>query len=198
MGLNHDLLLMKKLQSLTDLLRYISLNTNASDTFERHYTNILPPVLESQFPISTHAHNAETQSLVLSYMAFWDQCPSKEVLIEKAQNMPPLQAMDFRPRTVAPDTRLLDLKHPVSALRAVVRMSEFVERDIAEARQRGQQVQAARRLSPMPVWRQHAWAKYLGEEVREHCFGGRVEDMTADLERFAGEGQLRRLFYVGW
>ena len=198
MGLNHDLLLMKKLQSLTDLLDYISLNTNASDTFERYYTSILPPVLESQFPIFAHVHNAETQCLVLSYMAFWDQCPLKEDLIEKAQNMPPLQTMDFRPRTVAPDTRFLELKHPVSALRAAVMMSEYVERDIALARQRGEQVQAARRLSPMPVWRQHAWAKYLGEEVREHCFDGRVEDMTADLERFAREGQLRRLFFVAW
>ena len=198
MGLNHDLLLMKTLESLTDLLRYISVNTNAWDTFERHYTSILPPVLESQFPIFAHVHNAETQCLVLSYMAFWDQCPCKEDLIEKAQNMPLLQTMDFRPRTVAPDTRFLELKDPVSALRATVMMSDFVERDIAEARRRGEQVQAAWRLSPMPVWRQHAWAKYLGEEVLEHCFDGRVEDMTADLDRFAGEGQLRRLFLVGW
>ena len=90
MGLNHDLEIMKNSPSLAGLLAYIDTNSEAIDTYKRHYHTILLRVLESQISIHTHVFNADTQSLVLSYMAFHGQNPSRAALVEKAEKKLPL------------------------------------------------------------------------------------------------------------
>jgi len=185
MGLNHDLKIMEASKSLLDLLKYITENPDAVETYERHYAIILPPVLESQFPIRAHESYAVTQSVALSYMAFHDQKPSRRILVDRAFYLSKSFAINFYARrTTAP--AIPRFCNPTDALRAVSRSSDYIESAMQNAAGAGGDER-------LVLSRQHLWESHFMKEVRDQCFNGSQGDMRTELGIFGTKTHLEKL-----
>ncbi len=188
MGLNHDLKIMERSKSLSDLLRHLTENPDAAETYERHYAKILPLVLESQFPIRANESYARTQSVALSYMAFHDQKPSREILVDRASYLPQSLGINYYARrTTAP--AIPRFSNSLDALWAVSRKSDLIESAIPISAVRDEE-----RVS----WRQHLWASHFMKRVRDQCFGGSEGDMRTELGIFAMKTHLGKLVLLDY
>lgn len=183
MGLNHDLMTMERSESLSDLFRYIMENPDAAEIYERHYVEILPPVLESQFPIRANQSCAVTQGIALTCMAFHDRRPSREVLVRKAYSLPRTFEIDYYARrTTAPP--IPRFRNPLDALQAVSRRSDSIESAMPTS-----VVGEQKRM----LLRVDTWASHFVKSVRDQCFGGNEMDMRRDLGIFASKTHLGKL-----
>ncbi len=183
MGLNHDLEIMERTKSVSNLFRYITENPDAAETYQRHYAKILPPVLESQFPISAKESYAATQSVALTFMSFHDQKLSREALVERAHGLPRSVKINYYARsTTAPAIPLFS--NPLDALRAVSRKSALIESAIPTS--------AVGEEKRVP-YRQQLWASHFKKRVRDQCFDGSERDMRKELGVFASQIHLGAL-----
>lgn len=191
MGLNHDLIVMKECGTLSKLFKYILKNPEVADVYERHYTTILPPVLEAQFPTRISKSYADTQRLALSYMVLCDLNPSRKTLVKLAEMRTPEMLEhhnNLSPTPTSPPT-VPKLKNPLRALTEVCSLSMSVETSM-----RVIYASSAR----LAARRQHYWETQFMNKVAQRAFSGSKADLRTELGIFGTKLHLGKLLSPKW